>query len=447
MSLTAEPFRTFSTPEGTPLPLYIVRFDRNGVCTSPQARSQLLEAVKQGGFTDIFLFSHGWNNDFPTALASYEGFIQGYSEMRRSRGLTAPPGYRPLAIGIYWPSAILLFGSEAGPQIAASLPASSAEMSEIELQDEIARQLPEQNLERFYALSQSDKLNSLEAEVLASLLLLIPPGSSDEIGDDQIPNSKDLVEVWKRFQEPSLSDSDGDHFGTVEPAGTPAVTAGPQTAGWLDWIDPRAAIRLTTVWMMKDRAGTVGANGVGPLLRDLLQNGSAKVHLIGHSYGCKVLLSATCIARLPRPVRSMLLLQPAVSHLCFASQLPGLAQPGGYRGALQAVEQPILATYSQHDYPLTSVFHYAVRRNRDLGDIQIAACAGAPPSRFAALGGYGPRSSGETLIDMAAPGDRYALNSQTRVYGLDSSKFIKGHSDISNEATWWAFSQLAHSSE
>jgi pimeloyl-ACP methyl ester carboxylesterase len=76
-------------------------------------------------------------------------------------------------------------------------------------------------------------------------------------------------------------------------------------------------IRLASVYQMKDRAGRVGASGVRELLEDLLaKNETARLHLLGHSYGAKVLLSALATATLMpgRKAHSMLLLQPAVSH-------------------------------------------------------------------------------------------------------------------------------------
>jgi hypothetical protein len=76
---------------------------------------------------------------------------------------------------------------------------------------------------------------------------------------------------------------------------------------------------------------------------------------------------------------------------------PAKERPGGYRRALDRVFRPILCTFSQHDAPLHRFFHLILRRDKDLGEMKIAA-AGEPPSRFAALGGYGPRGSGERLI-------------------------------------------------
>src|SRR5262249_33596848 len=153
---------------------------------------------------------------------------------------------------------------------------------------------------------------------------------------------------------------------------------------------PRDLLRLFTVRQMKDRAGVVGATGVAALLAEIGALGAARVHLIGHSYGARLLLSALGASDAPPLVAAaMLLLQPAVSHLCFAAHVEATGQPGGYRRALARVRAPIVATFSRHDVPLRRVFHLAVRRRRDAGELQIAG--DDPPSIFAALGGYGPR--------------------------------------------------------
>lgn len=100
-----------------------------------------------------------------------------------------------------------------------------------------------------------------------------------------------------------------------------------------------------------------------------------------------------------------------------------------------------MATYSRHDVPLTKLFHLAVRRKSDIGELRIAA-AGEPPSRHAALGGFGPRHSGEQLIDILDAPTAYQLDNGVRLYGVNGSRTISGHGDISNESTWWALHAL-----
>jgi hypothetical protein len=191
---------------------------------------------------------------------------------------------------------------------------------------------------------------------------------------------------------------------------------------------------------MKDRAGVVGAHGVGTLLVELLKrNQMVRVHLIGHSYGCKVVLSAVCFPELPRPVTSILLLQPAISYLCFAKDATGTGKPGGYRTAFERVQQPILTTFTSQDRELRTLFHLAVRRPFDIGEQNIAG--DIPPSRYAALGGYGPGGCEDdcVTIDIKNVGNPYQLKLDVcKIYALNGSNAIHGHGDISNDFTWWA---------
>lgn len=436
-SLPVGPYRTLRSPDGIEIPYYIISFDKDGRCDAPQTRQHLLDHA--GKYTDIFLFSHGWNNDWKVATGRYEDFIDGFMEMRQSEKLSLPPGYAPLLVGIFWPSAVLVADDEEAPQIAAGNAAIDAAIAEERSAiSEIAARLPEQDIERFYELSQRDALTSTEALELARILQPIYRAGEDELASAP-PTPEEMVAGWRAASPKPESEGDPEDFRTATDA-----TAGPQAAGFIGKIRDlaRNAVRGTTVWMMKDRAGTVGAKGVGPLLADLLSKSRARIHLIGHSYGGKVVLSALCAPQtLSRQVHSMLLLQPAVSHLCFADKVPVRNVPGGYCAALDRVERPIFTTFSRRDVPLTKMFHLAVIRPSDLGEMKIAA-AGEPPNWFAALGGFGPRRAGEKLVDMQLPPSSYPLDGTTRIYGLRGDATITGHGDISNPSTWWALHSL-----
>ena len=43
---------------------YALRFNEQGTCVSPKTREQLVEDVRNGGYSDVFVFSHGWNNNW-----------------------------------------------------------------------------------------------------------------------------------------------------------------------------------------------------------------------------------------------------------------------------------------------------------------------------------------------------------------------------------------------
>ena len=431
------PYETVDLGDGSRVPFYVIPFDRKGRCLTPRTRVYLLDGASGGNYTDVFVFSHGWNNDWDEATARYRHFLEGYMDMRRQHGFTYDRPFQPLLVGIFWPATSLVLPWERAPDMAATSTEGGA-AGEMQALQALAGELADEETEQLYALWQrSEGLDRDEALALARLLQPIYNTPDTDLRDEAPAAAPgEIIDVWYRTSSSERLSDEGD-FGFLGGGATTSGSRAPNAAGLMDFLDPRKIIRLTTVLLMKDRAGRVGAHGVGPLLGDLLDTADeARLHLIGHSYGSKVMLSAVAHAELPRSVSSMLLLQPAVSYLCFAEDVGG-GQAGGYRIVLDRVEQPILTTYSPHDAPLRRFFHLAVRRRSDLGEARIA---GAPPSRFAALGGYGPGGCDVDVqqLPIKRLGDTYALDGGEEILALDGRGIIMGHGDISNVATWWA---------
>ena len=435
----AEP-EVLTLEDGAKVPLFLVSFDKHGQCISPKTRDQLLRAVRDDRPTDVFLLSHGWNNDWAAATSLYHSLIKGYEQVRRENGIAGE--YRPLYVGVIWPSTVLVLPWEKGPQLMApgrgatsGGPAGAANDSQAvrELADElgVAGNDLQAIVDKGPAADRADIARL--AEMLSPIYgrveheeLAFTPGA---------PSADELIQSW------SVSQGMARGRPATAPAAAPEALALP---------DPRWIVRVTTFLMMKDRSGRVGFNGVAPLLQDLLSAGNAKVHLVGHSYGAKVLMSALCAGSPSRPVRSVLLLQPAMSHLAFAKDAAGAGRDGGYRAALSRTEQPLFVTFSPQDFPLHDLFHLFVRRGADLGEVNIGAAALTtatdPPSRYAALGGYGPRGelrSDWELVPIRPPPNHYEIAERgPRLYGLSAGGVIEGHGKVSNRTTWWAIYEL-----
>ncbi len=454
----AGPFRRIDGADGSSTSFYVVPFDRNGACEAEQTRAALLDELASGRHTHVVLFSHGWNNDWDAAIGRYEAFIAGFAALRAAHALPLGPPYAPLLVGVTWPSTALVLPWEEGPRFAGGPPGAGAPGREADVEDglrEAAALLPEADARRLRDLAALPRtLEPGEAREMAAMLAGLLDTERDAPWGPA-PAADDLVASWR--DAPTGPDADAEtgadpagdeEFGTVGGGGGGrggAAASGrregpaddPRAAGFLEAIDPRWAVRMFTVRLMKDRAGTVGWFGVGPLVRDVLAASAARVHLVGHSYGGKVVLSAAASSASERPIESILLLQPAVNAWCFAAAHEG--RPGGYRSVLERVRQPILSTFSRRDGALTRLFHRALRRAADAGEQRIA---GAPPSRFAALGGFGPQGAGDDArsIPMQLVPDRYPLSPAAgpRVLGLDGGTRIGGHGDVVNPATAWA---------
>ncbi|NEK35620.1 hypothetical protein [Rhizobium leguminosarum] len=435
----AGPFSIEPDCFGQSVPCYALTFDKQGLCTSPKSFDHLISFLGNDNRTDVILFSHGWNNDWPTALKRYMDFLRGVSESAKERPGMLPSDFRPVFVGVHWPSTILTWPSEDAPDIA-------GEENDSDLLDPLTEILSSNEIDRLRTLLEQEKVDLEQARAFASV---IAPAllSTDDANEGNGPfGADDLVNIWRHAGEVTAAQSGGsmtgggfDDFGV--PGGSDDI-ASPSPAGFLDTFSPRNLARLATVLMMKDRAGVVGAAGVADVVRRVLNESATRLHLVGHSYGAKVVMTALVRSLAVRPAHSVLLLQPAISHLAFAKDASG-GTPGGFRQALKQVSTPIFTTYSPHDFPLTRIFHWAARRRTDLGEIQAA---GAPPSKYAALGGYGPSGmvdgeAGERSLPEA--GGKYdTIPTGVELVTLNGAVGITGHGDVTNPYTFWAMHNL-----
>lgn len=383
------------------------------------------------------LFSHGWNNDWEDATGAYADFISGFHAFALAQGRGLPSAYKPLFVGIFWPSASLILPWEEAPHLAGGA-ASDPEL------DAIAELVDAPQRSRFLSLArQAEPLNQGKALELAGLFAgILNPLDDISLQPEPKLTAEELLTIWRTAPPLSAPAASNGSPGPDDPAivGTNPVRggAGAHPAGIADVLDPRWLIRLTTVRIMKDRAGVVGATGVALLLMDLVAVSPARLRGVVHSYGAKLLLTALVRASLTRRMQSVLLLQPAVSYLSFASDI-GEGRSGGFRPVLAKVDQPIFSTYSRRDTPLHRIYHYAVRRAADIAEAQTSG--ERPPSRYAALGGYGPAPLGDEALlqPLPAPDAPYpAFAASARIVGLDGSAGISSHGDVANAHTFWA---------
>lgn len=435
--MVSGPFEKVDVGGGRTADLFLLRYETDGSLISQEAQAAVLDALRDT--TDVLFFSHGWNNDFEHASDTYRTFISGYA----AQG--APDSdHKPLLVGVVWPAASFTMPWENGPFIAGDpadgqRQAGLAEAAEQTLGDKETQRLQE-------LLARPDKLDPAEAREAAGLMLAFYPGADPEEGV-RPPTPDEVLTTWAQIDGASAPAPQApDDFGEFVDEDAPQVES-PEAAGFLQALNPRNLLRMGTVWLMKDRAGKVGAHGVSPLVRAILETPGVRLHLIGHSFGARVMLSATAFQPLPRKVRSMLLLQAAVNRWCFADNVVGTGRAGGYRPVFDRVELPVLSTLSSHDMPLRQVFQLAMRGSH-LGEPDIAALGDT--DRYGALGGYGPAGVQAVTQPVRRQGEPYDLSGGARIIPIDGSKMIDGapaigsHGDVNNARTWWALRCLVH---
>ena len=357
------------------VPYYIITFDKNGQCTSPAALDDLFETVKSR--SDVFMFSHGWNNDWDAVIARYDRFIERFGHVQQQWWKNPTRAFAPALVGVFWPSATLIAPWEKHPEIAATPPPDIAALAESLTPDQQAR------LNKIVAEPSNEHVAEL-ADMVAHVLSDL---SDDEVGLDSAPvDPADLIAMWNEIGGQGVTTGRPGRF-IDKHVGAKYTPADPQAAGLNPVAAIRNGIRVTTVQLMKDRAGTVGGSGVAQMVQQVAGASSdARLSLAGHSYGCKVVLSAVCQATLgDNKVDSVLLLQPALSCYAFAEKVGG--KPGGYRETLNRVRLPVLTTYSTHDTELRKFFHLALRRKSDRGEAAAARRRqSSPPSAATARG-------------------------------------------------------------
>lgn len=453
MSSSLDPRGFIHMEGGERAPYFIVPFDEHGTCVGPRAQAELVS--QSADATDVYLFSHGWNNDWSGAMSLYRRFVDAFLEMRKEYWLEPDRPYKPLLAGIFWPSMVLVDDSDAPPRIAGGNGGPVGIDTEL-IPDILAlsANLPEGDRERFYELLNQPSVNQDDAREIARIIYPWV-GAVDTDLSESAEEPDRLAEAWLQDDDVETTTRVGGYVGQEPDDAKPQAAAGGllgdlDPGRLLSAVSPRNIVRSLSVLMMKDRAGKVGANGVASLLTSLAGgptnkaaalNRGPRIHLVGHSYGCKVVLSALCAPDDEHAVvvDSVLLLQPAVSCYCFAEAngVPGTRHPGGYHKALERSRLPIVCTFSNKDIPLSRLFHIAARRQSDLGEIKIA---GAPPSRYAALGGYGPQgvAASETINATRAPQPYEDFSRKdVKVLGVKSHDLIRNHGDVSSSTTAW----------
>ncbi len=179
---------------------------------------------------------------------------------------------------------------------------------------------------------------------------------------------------------------------------------------------------------MKARAGRIGSGSVAPVLNAQVA-GRATMHLVGHSFGARLVTATADGLPGAKSVGSLNLLQAAFSHNAFAKEWqPG--RPGGFRRLVDEhrVAGSTIITHTRNDKAVGIAYAIA----SSIAD-QAASGLGDADSPFGGLGGNGAQhtpevDNGQALQDVGAT-YRFAGG---RIHNLLSDRFVAGHSDVSN---------------
>lgn len=420
----------FESIPGTDLTYGLISYDTDGHerAEGPGLMSRaLLQKVAAESATDVFFFCHGWKGDVPAAKEQYASWMGAL--LRSADRQAAPqklPGFKPLLIGLHWPS--LPWGDE--ELKTGSFAAAGGGEALLAAYLERLGNAPEirKPLEVIFDEARHNAApDKLPAPVRQAYLDLNRALGLRSEGVDAPPDA-DREEF-----DPDVGFDGGDQ---------PAAFGGDLDLGGL--LGP---LRQLSYWTMKKRARTIGEGGMHDFLVALQQAApNLRIHLMGHSFGTIVVSSMVggpqAKAILPRPVHSLALVQGAVSLWCYAAEIPfGNGGTGYFNGVLASgkVRGPLVSTRSKHDsavgvmYPLASRFS---------GSAKFAELF----PEFGAIGAYGIQGlapgAGNNLTMLGANG-AYAFD-KGKVYNLDGSQFIAKGDGISGAHSDIAGPEVAH---
>ncbi|WP_143104255.1 hypothetical protein [Nitrosospira multiformis] len=413
------------------IPYVEASFDKNG--QGPEKG-----VVLPAGVTDLIIMSHGWNNNKSKAEDLYNSFFASFAATAQPNDLS---GRKPVILGVFWPSreydtSVAVSGTPATGGGGAALGGGNGDaikrleeklddMKEIFTDPEHKKLLDEAKA----LLPDLEEKASVRDEFVKKMRSLLDPSAAGKEDASNIffkDGGNELMKNLKAEEEDLGEDVAGG--GAALPLGVsaPAPAEG-GAAGLVEILSgfKAAAINLlnyTTYYEMKTRSGAVGKNGVAPLI-DKLASQIERIHLIGHSFGCRVVTSAALNSKTDK-IKSMALLQAAFSQNGFSR-----IEQGFYRGVVDnhRVKGPVLITHTPNDRAVGLAYPLASRIS---GDKTMAF--GDKDDLFGAMGRNGAQKmeQGEAIEGKLLPvGGAYTFKADT-CFNLEASDFIKDHKDV-----------------
>jgi hypothetical protein len=429
-----------------------VEFTKSGAVFNAAQVDDVLQAADS--LTDLFVASHGWNNDVAEARQLYDQLFSNMSALLDANVVRGLDGRTFGVMRLLWPSK--KFADEDLIPGGGAASATSENDSVLENQLEELK-LDPQRLEgrdtdpaRESALTQAQSIISrLQADPGArrefvSLLRSIPDPreAHPDDGSDEF-FTLDAEELFHRLSKPVSAPGPAPNLG-----GATDVRRADGAANIGDLLDGvKAAARrianFTTYLTMKERSGVVGHNGLAPVLQRLRERkNSVRLHLIGHSFGGRLVTSAANALQSDSPAVTLSLLQAAYSHNGLARNFDQKGHDGAFRDVLSGrrVSGPIIITHTKNDRAVGIAYPLASRLSRD-----VASALGDANDPYGGMGRNGAQHTTEASGrngELQEVGGEYKF-SPGSVFNLRADNFIHGHGDVTGPEVAYAILNAA----
>ena len=412
------------------IPYAQVKFDKDG-------KRQNTPDVP-AGTTDLIVVSHGWNNTEAAAQELYKKLFGNFSNQIKN-----DPAYkdRKVAIvGVIWPAKkfddlMTQLSGSAGRDTggAKSLRAADPAEAEAAMHEAIDRAAPafddpgdDQRIAKLHSLVPTlEKSKADQAAFVETLRELLDP-NRQSAGQQHEEDSSDVLFggepqlVFENATNPAPASASSFAAAPRQPV---SASSG-QALGFVGDFFSKAAnavinlLNLSTYFEMKQRAGTVGKNGVAPLIDELAAKVN-RIHLVGHSFGGRAVTAAAANSTTTK-LYSMALLQAAFSHNGFSEKRGGFFREVVTK---KRVSGPILITHTKNDMAVGLAYPAASRLSGD-----AAKAFGGPDDKFGGIGSNGAQQMTEgeiftTTKKLLGVGGAYKWQAG-KFHNLESSDFI-----------------------
>ena len=412
-------------------------FDEDGKLENPDELDRMIARANTAPkATDAIVLAHGFRNDANDATILYGAFLKTFAANIVRKEFKSIAARRFVVAGVYWPSKPFREAYSAAAAEAAGTRALKGSARAMKTAKAPSRSMADskKQLEDF----KKHDATPGQRKKLDKAITLLPklegnPKAQDEfvklvlsLVDDSPADSTEGLETIRQRKGSELLARLG--------AGAPQGTRG--LGNFFGGIAGSVGqfLNLTTWYVMKDRSGTVGREGVAPAIREVHKRcPDLRIHLVGHSLGGR--LMASCAKALSEDpllqVDSLLLLEAAFSHFGFSAD-NGRGTPGFFRDVVvkQVVKGPFVSTFSAQDTvvggPYAIMSRLASDNTREIGDAT---------DEFGGIGRNGPLRTDEVAnMPFRKPGVAYEYKPKV-INNLDGSGgFIKDHADVMNEA-------------
>ena len=415
-----------------------VEFTKDGQVFDPAQVEALVAGLKQPPPTDLLVLSHGWNNDMHDAQGLYDTFLAAFRPVLEGAAKAVLAGRTFAVLGVLWPSkkfadTQLIPSGAAGANspITNALLVAALDRLKGVFDAPGADQVLEQAKALIPRLEDSPKAQGDFADLLRQVLPATEKSPDVDAGAAfrTLPGQDVLARLAKPL--PAATRGPGPAHGPGAGPGANPVGHAAGLGSFFGGIKAGALnlLNYTTYYQMKERAGNVGRDGLHGVLRRVRQEApQVKLHLVGHSFGGRVVTAAAAGADgLPDlQVQTLTLLQAAFSHYGFSDNYDG-QQAGFFRRVLtnHTVQGPILISHSVKDSAVGTMYPLASMLAR-----QVGAGLGDAHDKFGGMGRNGAQKTPEaTEGPMAAVGGTYAFKAG-KIYNLNADAIIQEHSDI-----------------